>query len=118
MDNIFYILSSVVALCVGSDNARSDGALPHCAPGELAAEFSVDDLGVVRLLNGDLDRERRPQVLLTVAAFDMGPDQGRRSASALVSDDALVVLPAVMSLTVPPSGAPSPSPQCALLVMP
>ena len=56
-----------------------------CTLGELSEEFSVDDLGVVRLLNPDLDRESRPQILLTVAAFDMGPDQGRRSASALVS---------------------------------
>ena len=46
----------------------------------------MDAGGVVRLLTSDLDRERRSHTLLPVqVAFDMGPDQGRRSASALVS---------------------------------
>ncbi|XP_043212632.1 cadherin-87A-like, partial [Amphibalanus amphitrite] len=61
------------------------GEVSYTIPGDLADDFSVDDLGVVRLLTADLDREKRPQVLLTVTAFDMGPDQGRRSASALVN---------------------------------
>ncbi|XP_037083991.1 cadherin-87A-like [Pollicipes pollicipes] len=53
--------------------------------GPLAEEFTVDSVGVVRLASASLDREERSQILLTVAAFDMGPDQGRRSASTLVN---------------------------------